>query len=178
MNALAADARLQTFARGDLAAFESLFREHQRDVYGWILRIVRDPPTAEELTLETFWRIWKARRRFDASRAFGPWARRIASNVALKHLTHRVHESVLQFEPAAAAQPDRVELDETRKGVARAFDGLAPKLRVVATLALVEEQDHEAIAAALGISVAAVKSRLFRAIRILRKKLTRMGIQP
>ena len=51
---------LNRFRLGDIDAFESLFREHRRSVYGWILRIVRDPAAAEDLTVETFWRIHRA----------------------------------------------------------------------------------------------------------------------
>ena len=46
---------LERFAAGDLDAFEALFRRCERDVYQWILRIVRDRAAAEELTVETFW---------------------------------------------------------------------------------------------------------------------------
>src|SRR5450432_1679055 len=77
---------LQRFCRGDLDAFEVLFRRYQSEVYGWIVRIVRDPAAAEDLTVETFWRIYRAHARFDPGRAFGPWARRIATNAALDHL--------------------------------------------------------------------------------------------
>src|SRR5258705_12357442 len=80
---------LERFASGDLVAFESLFREFQGPVYGWVMRIVRDRGAAEELTVETFWRAWNARARFDPSRSFGAWARRIASNLALNHLKKR-----------------------------------------------------------------------------------------
>ena len=48
---------LNQFRQGDVDAFEALFRQHQRAVYGWILRITRDAAAAEELTVETFWRI-------------------------------------------------------------------------------------------------------------------------
>jgi RNA polymerase sigma-70 factor (ECF subfamily) len=178
MNALTADTRLRAFPRGDLAAFESLFREHQSEVYGWIVRIVRDEAAAEDLTVETFWRIWKSRRRFDPERDFAPWARRIAGNVALSYLKDRVPEMPLLIDPAAAAEPDRVESADTRRKVAQAFEALAPKLRAVATLALIEDQTRAEIAATLGISVAAVKSRVYRAIRILRKRLSRMGVEP
>jgi hypothetical protein len=51
---------LRQFCRGDLDAFEALFRQHQGEVYGWIVRIVRDPAAAEDLTIETFWRIHRA----------------------------------------------------------------------------------------------------------------------
>src|SRR5437868_5195156 len=77
---------LERFAAGDLVAFEALFREFQGPVYGWIVRIVRDRGAAEELTVETFWRAWNARARFDPSRSFGAWARRIGGNLALNHL--------------------------------------------------------------------------------------------
>ena len=162
----------------DLEAFESLFREYQGDVYGWILRIVRDPAAAEDLTLETFWRIWKARARFDPSRSFAPWARRIASNLALGYLRRRPIDAPLLFEPAAPPAPDPAVRRETSEKVARAFRELPPKLQVAATLALIEEQKYEYIAAGLGISVGGVKSRVFRAVRVLRRKLERMGIEP
>ncbi len=80
------DADCVLFGQGDVDAFESLFRLHQRAVYGWILRIVRNPTAAEELVIETFWRIYRARGRFDAARDFAPWARRIATRVALDWL--------------------------------------------------------------------------------------------
>ena len=72
---------LEQFARGDIDAFESLFRQHQAEVYRWIVRLVRNPGVAEELTVETFWRTWRHRHRFDTKRPFGAWARRIANKI-------------------------------------------------------------------------------------------------
>ncbi len=77
---------LERFALGDLEAFETLFRQFQGEVYGWIIRVVRDPGISEDLTVETFWRIYRAHARFDPARSFGAWARRIATNAALDHL--------------------------------------------------------------------------------------------
>jgi RNA polymerase sigma-70 factor (ECF subfamily) len=51
-------------------------------------------------------------------------------------------------------------------------------LRIAATLAVIEELPQKDVAAALGISVAAVKLRVFRALRLLRKDLERQGITP
>ena len=62
---------LARFAAGDLDAFETIFREHQAEVFGWILRIVRQRALAEDATIETFWRIYRARAHFDATRGFG-----------------------------------------------------------------------------------------------------------
>ena len=77
---------LRRFVRGDLDAFESLFKRFELDVYRWILRIVRDPATAEDALIEAFWRAYRGRARFDASRSFGAWMRRIATNAARDHL--------------------------------------------------------------------------------------------
>ena len=67
---------------------------------------------------------------------------------------------------------------EIRLKTAQAFARLPPKLRIAATLAVIEELPQKEVAAALGISVAAVKLRVFRALRLLRKDLEQQGITP
>ena len=62
---------LERFVQGDSAAFELLFRQFERDVFGWILRIVRDTSAAEDALVEAFWRAYRGRARFDSSRSFG-----------------------------------------------------------------------------------------------------------
>ena len=84
---------LNQFRQGDADAFEALFRQHQRAVYGWILRIVRNPAAAEDLSVETFWRIHRAHARFEPSRGFEGWARRIATHAALDWMRSRRAEN-------------------------------------------------------------------------------------
>jgi RNA polymerase sigma-70 factor (ECF subfamily) len=172
---------LEKFRQGDQDAFEALFHLHQRAVYGWILRIVRNTAAAEDLTVETFWRIYQARARFEARRGFEPWARRVATNVTLDWLRSRKPESELTAEVIAeqtvvAANPGVTA--EIRMKTAQAFARLPHGLRVAAILSVVEERPHKEIAEALGISVTAVKLRVFRAVRLLRKDLERQGITP
>jgi RNA polymerase sigma factor (sigma-70 family) len=169
---------LEQFAHGDLDAFETLFRQFQGEVYRWIVRIVRDPGVAEDLTIETFWRIHRAHARFDPARNFAAWSRRIATNVALDHLKTVHPQESLPEDVAAAAAPNPAEQRDIRERTARAFRQLPAKLQVAATLALIEEEPYKDIAEALGISVGAVKLRVFRALRILRQKLRQMGIEP
>ncbi len=169
---------LERFALGEIEAFETLFRQFQGQVFGWIIRVVRDRGAAEDLTVETFWRIYRARARFDPSRSFGAWARRIAANVALDHLKTLREEAALPDTPSPGPAPDPAIRRDIRDHIQRAFRQLPAKLQVAATLALIEEQPYEEIAAALGISVGAVKSRVFRAVRALRRKLKRQGIEP
>ncbi len=169
---------LERFALGELEAFEALFRQFQREVYSWILRIVRNPTVAEELTVETFWRIYRARARFDPSGNFGAWARRIATNLALDHWKSSKAQRPLPELQLSEEPPDPAVRRDVRARIERAFEQLPPKLRIVATLALIEERPYEEIGQALGIPVGTVKSREFRAVRLLREKLKRLGVQP
>ncbi|WP_348262767.1 sigma-70 family RNA polymerase sigma factor [Telmatobacter sp. DSM 110680] len=173
---------LDKFRQGDGHAFETLFRMHQRSVYGWVLRIVRDPGAAEDVTVEAFWRMHRAHARFDSARGFEPWARRIATHAALDWLRRKKPEDGMAPElwnsVAAGATSDAAVNAEIRMKTAQAFARLPAKLRVTATLAVVEERPQKEVAEALGITVAAVKLRVFRALRLLRKDLSEMGIKP
>jgi RNA polymerase sigma-70 factor (ECF subfamily) len=163
---------LERFAAGDLEAFEALFRAHQKEVYAWVVRIVRDHGIAEDLTVETFWRIYRSRSRFRPAGNFRAWARRIATNAALDQLKRARHETELPEDLACSSAEDPAVRRETHDRIKQAFFLLPAKYRLVATLALIEEEPYNNIAEALGISAALVKMRVFRAVRILRKKLS------
>ncbi len=169
---------LLAFRQGDLAAFERLFRRHQRRVFGWILRIVRNPAIAEEITVEAFWRIYRSHARLDPARGFEGWAHRIATHAAIDHLRTQKPETELPPEVEERLRADPAVTDEIRRKTALAFGRLPPKLRAAATLAVIEERPHKEVAEALGITVAAVKLRVFRALRLLRKDLAQQGITP
>jgi RNA polymerase sigma-70 factor (ECF subfamily) len=167
---------LERFAAGDLDAFESLFRRYQREVYRWVMRIVRDPAVAEDLTVETFWRAHRAHAGFHPEANFGAWLRRIATNLALDHLRKRRPYVDLPEDLAAEQKPDSAVQQQTRLALRKAFAELPPRLRVVAQLGLLEDESYAEIAGTLGISASAVKTRMFRAVRVLRHKLQRLGV--
>jgi RNA polymerase sigma-70 factor (ECF subfamily) len=123
-----------------------------------------------------------AHARFDPARGFEGWARRIATRAALDWLRTKKTENEISAEMlgevAAPVEADPAVTAEIRMKTAMAFARLPPKLRIAATLAVIEEQPQKDVAAALGISVAAVKLRVFRALRLLRKDLEEQGITP
>ena len=168
---------LERFVAGDPSALETLYRRFERDAHGWILRIVRDPAAAEDVLVEAFWRAFRARARFVATRPFGAWLRRIATRAALDHLraTRRRPERRLgELDPPAPADGDLA----ARDAISRALRRLPAKLQVVAILALVEERPYAEIAEALDLPIGTVKSRLSRASARLRAELSRQGIRP
>lgn len=170
---------LERFAAGDLDAFEILFRQYQGEVFRWIVRIVRDRGAAEDLTLEAFWRMYRGRARFDVAKGnCAGWLRRIATNAALDHLRRTHRETQLVKDPPDVSQQPPGEQSELRHTISSAISRLSPRLRVAVSLALVEEEPYDSIAEALGISVNAVKVRVFRGVRVLRKELSAAGVHP
>jgi RNA polymerase sigma-70 factor, ECF subfamily len=166
---------LSRFVHGDQTAFEQLFRRFEGDVYGWIMRIVRDPSAADDVLVEAFWRAYRGRAHFDPVRSFGAWMRRIATNAALDQLrsTRRRawHSTADTLPTPQGSDPD------THDAIALAFRRLPPDLQTVAALALIEEEPYADIADALGVPVGTVKSRVFRATRLLREELARLGVR-
>ena len=169
---------LERFAAGEVEVFESLFRQHQREVYGWIERILRDPAAAEDLTVEAFWRLYQKRDRLDPNANCAAWLRRVATNLAIDHLRRSKPFVLLAVEPAGPKQADCVELQEARAAIRNALNELSPKLRTVVQLVLIEDEPYATVAESLGISLSAVKLRVFRATRILRNKLNDAGVWP
>jgi len=147
-------------------------------VYRWIVRVVRETAVAEDLTVEAFRRAHKAHARLRPDGNFAAWLRRIATNLAIDHLRKRREYAGLPEELAAEQKLDSAEQQEMRVALRKAFAELPPRLRVVAQLGLLEEQSHAEIAEALGISPGAVKLRMFRAVRLLRKQLERWEKHP
>ena len=166
---------LSRFVQGDQAAFEQLFRQLESEVYRWILRIVRDRTAADDVLVEAFWRAYRGRAQFDPARSFGAWMRRIATNAALDELrsARRRRWSPVDDTLQAPRGSDR----ETGEAIALAFRRLPPDLQAVAALALIEEEPYADIADALGIPIGTVKSRVFRATRLLREELARLGVR-
>jgi len=168
---------LWRFVQGDEEAFHTLYRQFEIEVYRWILRIVRDASGAEDVVIETFWRAYRARARFDLSRSFGAWMRAIATNASRDYL-RQVRSLATGVQTTDNIAGPAIADRSVNASVARAFRRLPTKLQVVATLALIEERPYREIAEALDLPLGTVKSRISRAARKLQKELIRLGVRP
>lgn len=169
--------QLEKFAQGDLSAFEEIFREYQREIFSWLMRIVRNRTAAEDLTIEVFWKIYCARARFDPRRSFGAWAKRIATNAAIDFLREGKRDEV-PFEEQLGYGNSPSPQGEIREAVEKIFRQMPPKLSVTARLAFLEGMNCREISDVMGISHSAAKLRVFRATRIMRSRLKQAGIEP
>lgn len=145
------------------ASFERLYRRHRRDVYGAVLRDVRDPDEAEDVTQIAFLNAFRALRRGEEPEKPRAWLVTIARNVVRRRyrtLATRPQEVLL--DPDAA--PDPSDLDGPTAGeVAAAIRRLPPNQRAVVLLREIQGLSYAEIAGELDLSLAAVETLIFRA---------------
>ncbi len=171
----AVEARLVLAAQGgDLLAFERLYRENERKVFGLCFRLSSDPALAEELTQEVFVRAWRKLGSFRGESAFSSWLYPLTVNVALSERRSRRRRDariVATEDPASLERAPRAPAPEAGFDLDRAMAALPPGARSVFVLHDVEGRTHEEIARLLGLAAGTSKAQLFRARRLLREAL-------
>jgi RNA polymerase sigma-70 factor (ECF subfamily) len=172
--------QLVTRARdGDRGAFDALVRIHADRLYAVVVRLCASPHEAEEVTQEAFLRAWQAIERFDGRSRFFTWLYRIGVNEA-KRRAARAQPTLLpvSLEEASGEPPDssdapqrRAERSEVRAALERAVRDLPLDFRAALILRDVEGLSTSEAAEILGVSAAALKSRLHRARASVRDAL-------
>ena len=185
---------LKEAAGGDAAALEVLMSRYSSRVYRLAYGITRNPADAEEIVQDVFWQLVRKGGDFEGRAAVASWIYRVTTNLALNKRRGKRHELETSLDdclptfeadghragPRAflvadwSARPDDELLSgETRRVLEEAIDRLPEHYRAVLVLRDVEELSNEDVAAAVGDSVSAVKTRLHRARMALREILTR-----
>ncbi|MRS12935.1 MAG: RNA polymerase sigma factor [Actinobacteria bacterium] len=156
-------------ARGDETAFAAIVRAHADAVYGHALRFFGQPQTAEDATQEVFIKVFRTIGTFDGRARLGTWLYRVTRNVCLDMLRagRRVPQPVdpVTLEPLPAADfSDDVAFSSALE---QAMTALAPEDRDALGAVTLFGLSYQEASSALGIPVGTVKSRVFRARRIL-----------
>ena len=165
-------------AKGDMAAFEELYRRHNRRVYSVCLRMTHNVSEAEDLTQDAFIQLFRKIGSFRGDSAFTTWLHRLTVNQVLMHFRKRsvkLEKTTEEGEtPVQIVQgsenPDRMPVID-RISLDRATSQLPPGYRSVFILHDVEGHDHEEIAKILGVAVGTSKSQLHKARMKLRRLL-------
>jgi len=179
---MAVDSEAVRLRRGDPEVLVSLLERYQHRLYRFLMRMVHDAATAEDLFQQTWLRVAENAQRFDESRPLEPWLFSIARNAAIDYLRRAHPESLDEPLPSGAtraemipgAQPSAVEVMMGRQRssrLAEALGELTPIYCEVVTLRFEEEMKLEEIAEVLEIPLSTVKTRLRRALDALRAKL-------
>ena len=166
---------------GDVAAFETLYREHSGRVFALCLRLrAGDREDATELMQDVFVRAWRRLETFRGDSAFSSWLHRLAVNTMLENARseRRRTARVLSMEDTSAlpgaAQSTNIDL---RMEMEEAVASLPKGARIAFVLHDIEGYQHQEIALQLSVSIGTVKAQLHRARRLLRDRLAGRGAE-
>jgi RNA polymerase sigma-70 factor (ECF subfamily) len=166
--------------RGEVDAFGDLVGRYQTSVFNVCYRLLGERQEAEDLAQEAFLRGYQRLSTFDADRPFGPWIRKVAANLCLNRLQHRTPVRLPLDEerddPPDVDQPDPAQIHESAEQVEalrRALADLPPRYRAVIELRHFQDLSYEEMARTLALPLSDIKTHLFRARRLLARRLGR-----
>jgi RNA polymerase sigma-70 factor (ECF subfamily) len=165
--------------RGDDDALEQLIRACQRRVAAFVVSLIGNDDDWQDVCQQVFVKMVLGLRRLDSPATFEPWLMKIARNASFDHLRRRRtrrfltpwqdwHESVPEEPSSAAAEAQSASLET-------AISQLPPDQRELMTMVRSRHWSYQGLAEATGLTLAALKSRLFRARRRLRELMTADG---
>ncbi len=166
---------------GDRQAAAELVDLYYQQIYLFMRRLGHSRQVSEDLTQESFLRVWGHLWQLREGRALNSWLYRIAGNVSnLYWRRHRGSEpaSLNEINVAADGEPEAdkagryEQLDLLKDAVAR----LPMKLRQAVVLHYMQRLTIVEAAEAAGVRESAFKSRLNRALKVLRKRFTEKGL--
>jgi RNA polymerase sigma-70 factor, ECF subfamily len=175
-------------AGGRDASLNDLMERHAPRLYNYLLRQVSDESEANDLTQETFVKVYLNRTKFRAESKFSTWLYTIATNLARDHFRRRgrrpevsleardeQHQSLGEVLPEKSGSPIETLIAEERSQQVRAaVQALPEDLRVPLILAEYEDQSHAEIASILNCTTKAVEMRIYHARQALRKVLSNL----
>jgi len=172
---------LKQIGKQDMLAYEALYDRYASQVYGVIVRIVRNNAIADELLQETFWQIWQSAPKYEEQGTATGWIFRIARNRSMDELRRQKARPKLDetTEPVDAAvgaglnqssAETEAELHIDQEKVQRAISQIPIDQQDCLMLAYFEGLTHKEIAAQLELPIGTVKSRM----RIGLEKLERL----
>ena len=167
---------------GDDEAFSQLVRKYKTKVYNMALSFAKEPNIADDLAQEIFIKSYFALPRFAYKSEFGTWLYRIAINHIKDYLRKKTRTREISLdqvkEPSIMPEDEILsaekELDEEQKRVIlhKLIDTLPEKSRLIISLRDIQGLSYKEISGVLNISMGTADSRLFRARKKLRERLT------
>ncbi|OGF65360.1 hypothetical protein A2Z53_01940 [Candidatus Giovannonibacteria bacterium RIFCSPHIGHO2_02_42_15] len=181
-----ADEQLITdYLNGDEKSFEFLIQRYLKPIYSFTYRYVGSGQEAEDITQETFIKVWHNLKKFDKSKSFKTWIFSIAKNTAIDFLKKKRAIPFSEFEKEdggnaiidTLADPSPLSLELLEKaGMAKilnvAMEKLSPQYRMVLFLRYNDHFNFREIAESLGEPLNTVKSQHRRALVMLKKLLS------
>jgi RNA polymerase sigma-70 factor (ECF subfamily) len=164
---------MQRACQGDREAFAGLVRRHQRLLLNFFRRCGVQTD-AEDLVQQTFIRLYRYRDRYTPRAKLTTFLYLLARQVWIDELRRRQRAERLRKGLEAEPPPEPAQLTQPEHGsmdIAAALAALPEGLRLVVVMGIYQNMAYADIGAALGIPVGTVKSRMFNALRLLRRMM-------
>ena len=169
---------LKKVKASDKKAFKELFYRFYDTLFRFVLYKIQDQDIAEDITQETFLRVWKSRSKLTPTKSFFSLIARISSNLCYDHFRHievrQRHESTIPINNESHYDnPESMVLaDSLEKQIQMIVNNKLPeKCREVFILSRIEGLSNKEISVSLDISIRTVENQVYRAIKILKKNL-------
>ena len=182
---LQADGELvERVRKGETRCFADLVSRYQDPVYNMALRFVRGEGDAEDIAQEAFFRAYRGLDGFKGDSKFSTWLYRITWNLCADWLrrNRKPGHAAVAIDDAADLADGRVDLEhelmaeEEKRKVREALDGLDEKYRAVLILSYYQKMSYNQIGTVLEVPTKTVETRLYRARKLLRERLLRVGL--
>lgn len=176
------------YTEHEIAHFEAIVRRYGRHVYNIAYRLCGNEADAKDLAQEAFLRVYRALHRVEPGVPLESWLYRIVVNLFIDQVRRRPKNRVESLDepvltqrgneveravPDDASNPEEQIVTPMLDGeIQRALDALPPELRAVVVLVDVQGLSYEEVAHILRVPTGTVKSRLHRARRFLRERLS------
>jgi RNA polymerase sigma-70 factor, ECF subfamily len=168
--------------KGDRAAFQSIYEYYVRRIYNFLFRMVGSVEEAEDLAQQTFLVVLQQLGNLRDASQLESWIYRIARNEVYQRFRKKkpgsVEDEGIELhgipEERAHGNPEKMVLDlELNHAVQEVLIALAPKLREVFVMGVIQEMSYEEVAAIVGRSVSSVKTDVYRARMQIKDDLRR-----
>ena len=171
------------FQAGRLDAFDDLMKRYKGQIYAYLLRSVKNYEDAEELTIEVFFKAYRALGAWKPQARFSTWLYKIAHNLSIdfhraksRRQTYSLDDEEFPLdEPAAVdlwSNPEwEIEEKDRHRVIRDAIDQLSPKQKAVFMLNRYQGLQIKEITEVLGIAEGTVKIHLHRAVKKLQTLL-------
>lgn len=164
---------------GEMPSWAELVAEHADSVYRLAYRLSGNPQDAEDLTQDTFMRVFRSLKNYQPG-TFEGWLHRITTNLFLDMVRHRstirmeqLPEDYNRIEGSIANPEDMFDMNNLDPALEQALDTLTPEFRVAVVLCDGLGMSYDEIAQTLGLKMGTVRSRIHRARTQLRGNLER-----
>jgi RNA polymerase sigma-70 factor (ECF subfamily) len=160
---------------GNKEAFKHIMSEYQQLVYTLSFRILCNEADAEDITQETFIKVWQNIGRYKQQYKFSTWIYKIASNACYDKLRSKPKMENLNIDDYDAVsqenQEERLHNKELKKIILKLTNGLSPKQKLVFTLSDIEDLEVKEIQIITGMTSEKIKSNLYLARKYIKSKI-------